>query len=182
MKKTLLTVAVLIASAGVLAQGTVNFTNLPSQVGSQQPVFEADGATPLAGEAYFAQLYMGMTEDALAPVGAAVYFRTGAAAGYFPPSGMPTDRIVESVAPGATGVAQVRAWEAAGGDTYEAAMAAGALTGMSASFAQATGGDGAPPSLPKNMVNFTSFSLVPEPSTAALGILGAVAFMLRRRK
>ena len=179
MKKTLLTAAVIVACAGALAQGTVNVSSTPSSIGSTQLVTDADGVTPLAGADYFAQMYMGPDADSLAPQGKAVNFLSGGGAGFF----RDTDTVVvDNVAAGAEGIAQVRAWEASGGASFEAALAAGALVGTSANFLQATGGAGAPPTLPANMVNFTAFSLVPEPSTAALGILGAIALMLRRRK
>ena len=178
MKRTLLTVAVIVASAGALAQGTVNFSNTPSQIGGTQgQIFGTDGATPLDGVNYWAQLYTG-APDSLVPQGAAVNFLSGAGAGYFNGGSV----TVDNIAPGAEGVAEVRAWEAAGGNSWEAALAADAPVGQSGEFLQMTGGAGAPPSLPENMVNMTGFSLVPEPSSAALGILGAIALMLRRRK
>jgi hypothetical protein len=61
----------------------------------------------------------------------------------------------------------------------------GVIQWDSASFTQVLGGGILPP---ENMVNFVGFSLValgncPEPSTVALGILGAVALVaLRKRK
>lgn len=179
MKKTLLTAAVTVACVGALAQGTVNFSSTPSAIGSTQLVTDPAG-TPLAGADYFAQLYMGPDAASLAPQGRAANFLTGGGAGYFRDTEVV---VVDNVAPGASGVAVVKAWEASGGASYEAALASGALTGANAApFVQATGGAGSPPGLPANLVNFTAFSLVPEPSTAALGILGAIALMLRRRK
>jgi len=65
--------------------------------------------------------------------------------------------------------------------SYSAAQAAGVPAGFSDPFSGTTQG---PPTLPPNLVNARSFSLtsVPEPSTIALGIMGASAFLLRRRK
>jgi len=46
------------------------------------------------------------------------------------------------------------------------------------------GGSGSPPASPPNMEGLESFSLatIPEPSTIALGVIGASAFLFRRRK
>jgi hypothetical protein len=75
----------------------------------------------------------------------------------------------------------VRAWEAAGGTSYDAALAGGFRTGVILVYRD----DWRRwflPSLPANLVGLTSFSLVPEPSTYALLALGAAALFLRRRK
>lgn len=181
MKKTLLAIVAISASVGVFAQGSVNFANDFVSLGVDSPglpVYAADGTTALAGADYWVQLYGAAEGGSVAPVGAAVNFLTGGFAGIFAGG----TRAVDGVAPGANALLEVRAWEAAGGATYEAALAAGALTGVGNQFTVATGGAGQPPSLPANMVGFQSFSLVPEPSTTALGILGAVALLLRRRK
>ena len=84
---------------------------------------------------------------------------------------------------------QVRAWEAAGGTSYDAALAAGKKVGKSAVFELAdrwglTDPSGMPPGPPPLLLGLTSFSLVPEPPAIALGIAGAVAvflFATRRR-
>jgi hypothetical protein len=81
---------------------------------------------------------------------------------------------------------QLRAWEASGGSTYEAALAAGVRTGTGNVFSVGPlGGNdpgGGPPFTDPNLTGFQSFALVPEPSTIALGLLGAAALLLRRRK
>jgi len=86
---------------------------------------------------------------------------------------------VPSVAPGANGTFQVRAWS--GGSSYETALVS---KGASATFTTATGGAGVPPSLPTDLVGLTSFNVlpVPEPSTIAFGVIGGLALLLRRRK
>lgn len=182
MKRTLLAIAALCAAVGVLAQGTVNFTNDGYTLGDARPVFDVDGTSPLFGDAFLAQLYAGPDAGSLAPVGNAAPFfddfGDANLAGVFSDG----NRVIETVAPGADAVIEVRAWAAADGGTYEAAEAAGGKVGKSAQFTVATGGAGSPPGLPANLAGFSSFSLVPEPSTAALGLLGAFALLLRRRK
>jgi len=64
--------------------------------------------------------------------------------------------------------------------SYAAALAAGVPSGFSDPF---SGGTAGPPTLPPTLSNARSFNLTasPEPSTIALGIMGASAFLLRRR-
>lgn len=172
------------ATLSALAQGTVNFDNAPSQVGGAGArVYDVDGTTPVAGAAFLAQLYAGPTADSLAPIGAALAFRTGAGAG-FVATAAGTSRTIGTVAAGAVATIQVRAWEAASGATYEAALAAGGKTGFSNIITVTTGGGGEPPATPSNLVGLTGFNLtiIPEPSTIALGLLGVGALLLRRRK
>lgn len=182
MKRLIAGIACCALCVGALAQGTVNFNNFVPASGVNAPITDVDGTTRLAGTAYWAQLFAGASEGSLAPVGAALNFRVGAGAGYFNTTGVDTSRAIGTVAPGALATIQVRAWEAAGGTSYDAALAGGFKTGSSASFTVATGGVGSPPSLPADLVGLTSFSLVPEPSTYALLALGAAALFLRDRK
>jgi hypothetical protein len=89
-------------------------------------------------------------------------------------------------------------WYNAGGtiNSVAAAQAASVPVGWSTPFnlpglgepaSVETAANGAPTAAttPKNMIGLTSFSLtqsVPEPSTIALGVMGACAFLARRRK
>lgn len=183
MKRLLAGIACLALCVGAFAQGTVNFNNSPGAVGGTgAPVFDVDGTTRLEGTAYWAQLFAGPDGSSLAAYGDPLNFRTGAGAGFFNTTGVDTSRAIGTVAPGAVATIEVRAWEAAGGTSYDQALAGGFKTGASAQFTVATGGAGVPPSLPANLVGLTSFSLVPEPSTYALLALGAAALFLRRRK
>lgn len=164
--KNILALAACVCALAVSAygQGTLNFNNRVTSAGLDSPVFDVGGAAKLAEG--FAQLVVNGT-----PVGDATAMRTGSAAGYF--SGGTAN--IASVAPGATASIQVRAWK--GGATFETATA----TGISEAINVTLGGAGSPPSLPANLVGLKSFSLVPEPSTIALGLIGAAALMLRRR-
>jgi hypothetical protein len=178
MRKTILTAIAVFASVGALAQGTINMNSYPSITGARQNVLNSDG-TPVAGADFWVQMYAGASPTSLAPVGAAINFQTGAAAGLFRDTAA---RVVPTVTPGADAIVQIAAWEASGGSTLEAAMAAGKKWGKSDPFTVKTGGDGQPPALPGNMTNFKGFSLIPEPSTIALGLLGAASLLFFRRK
>jgi len=171
----------MLVAVGAFAQGQVNFAN--RVVGSYDaPVFVDSLAGVRAGAGYMAQLYAGATAGALTAVGSPVPFRTGAAAGYVTSSTV----VIPSVAPGAVAQIQMRAWATSAGATYEAALAASGGTGQSAILAITTGGAGNPPSLPANLDGLASFAIVggtvPEPSLLALGALGGLALLIRRRK
>jgi len=104
------------------------------------------------------------------------------------------------VVPGTTGsgspaTVQLYAWYNDGGKytTYASALAAGVPTGFSTTGNVTLGGPGSPPATPASLPTGTganqigSFSVsgtstVPEPSTIALGVMGASAFLLRLRK
>lgn len=182
MKKLLLLGATL-CTLGAFAQGTVNFNNSPSAVGSASGrVFDLDGVTPV-GSAFVAQLYAGPVGGALLPIGAILPFRDGTGAGYINITGVDPARTITTVAPGAAADVQLRAWQSSAGATWEAAQAAGGKWGASPTLTLAsTGGAGSPPGLPVNLVGLGTTVMVPEPSTIALGLLGAAALLIRRRK
>jgi len=179
MKKFLAIAAVVAATIAAQAQGTVNFANRVPSSGIDAKVLGTDG-TALSGAGFMAQLYVGANASSLSAVGSPVPFRTGAAAGYISAS-----TITTGIAPGAASAA-VRAWDASTGASYEAAT----VKGSSAVLSIVLGGAGSPPSLPGDLTGLTGFSLtgsapvgnVPEPSTIALGVIGAGALFLRRRK
>jgi len=185
MKKLIYIAALLTASLGAYAQGTIAFNN--RVIGTvDAPVFDVGGTVRLGGTAFFAQLYAGAAgtaEDALVAIGAPVTFRTGGAAGYVNPV---SEITVPGVAVGATARVQMRAWDATFG-TYGAAVSGQGKNGKSNLFdVSGLGGQGpsGPPATPPNLAGLTSFSLiqVPEPSTIALGALGVAALLFRRRK
>jgi len=172
MKKLLLVAACIVATVGALAQGQVNFNN---KVGTSvvAPVYDTDGTTTLAGTAFSAQLYAGTSADSLSAVGSVLSFRTGAAAGFVSGGGAVTVPFTTA------GFFQMRAWESAGGASYEAAVAAGKHFGKSETFSVTPT---VAPATPADLVGLKSFSLVPEPTTMALGLLGAAALAFIRRK
>jgi hypothetical protein len=100
--------------------------------------------------------------------------------------------VVPGAFNGSPATVQVYAWYNDGGtiSTYAAAQAAGVPTGFSATgsvpaLGGAFAGNTAPPGFPATMPqmgNITVSATVPEPSTIALGVMGASAFLLRLRK
>ena len=98
-------------------------------------------------------------------------------AGYF--SGGSTD-----VGFNGAGFFQVKAWK--GANSFEAAAGTnGAEIGMSNVIGLTPGDSTAsPPGLPADLAGLEAFSLtvVPEPGTIALAVLGLAAFFVRRRK
>ncbi len=158
-----------------LAGGTLQFVNRITGV-LDAPVFAEDGTTRLEGDAYRAQLFAGPTPDSLAPIGPAVPFRTGAAAGYWDPQGQSLRRIT-AVQPGAWAAVQVRAWARADGASFDEAVARLGPVGVSPVLFVVTGGAGTPPSPPSLLPDLASFRLarVPPPeivSTPAAQHLG----------
>jgi hypothetical protein len=93
---------------------------------------------------------------------------------------------------GAPATVQVYAWYNEGGTvtSYAAAKTAGLPIGFSATGNVTLGGPqtGLPPAFPAALptglgnITLSTTSVVPEPSTIALGIMGASAFLLRLRK
>jgi len=175
----------MLVAVGAFAQGTVNFAAKVTGV-YDAPVFIDSVTTGArASTGYLAQLYAGPVGGTLAPIGTApVPFLTGTGAGYWRSASL----AIGTVAPGATASVQIRAWASAAGASYEAALAAKGATGQSAILSVVTGGAGSPPSLPADLAGLASFAItgggpiVPEPSVLALGALGGLALLIRRRK
>ena len=166
MKKLALLFACTAIVISAFGQGAVDFTNLRP---SKQIINDSDGAKLEGG---FAQLYAGTSEGSLSAVGVPVAFYTGKKAGYF--SGGAVD-----VGFNGAGFFQVKAW--AGADTFDAATE----SGMSNVFGLTPGDSTAsPPGLPADLAGLEAFSLtvIPEPGTIALAVLGLAAFFVRRRK
>jgi hypothetical protein len=89
---------------------------------------------------------------------------------------------IPGLANGSTGTFQLRAWYSGGGaTTYAAAVLAGVPNGEDPAVNITLANLPNPPSSlnPLQSFNLTS---VPEPSTIALGVMGASAFLFRRRK
>lgn len=180
MKKLLLVASLLVATTAAMAQGTLNFNTRVVADGIDAKCFDVDGTTPLAGTDYLAQLYTGADAGSLGPVGTPIAFRTGSAAGW-----LNGGEVATSLALNGAGFAQVKAWKAADGASYEAAEAASGAIGASNIIPVTAGGGGNPPALAGNLIGLQAWSLtmtiIPEPSTIALGLLGAAVLFLRRR-
>ncbi|HYE31884.1 MAG TPA: PEP-CTERM sorting domain-containing protein [Methylomirabilota bacterium] len=173
MKKLLVAVAAVLVSASAFAQGQLNFNNRLTGV-VDAPISRPDGTGAGAGVTAELVLVQGGSETVLTPV---TTFRTSSAAATFYVN--PVDVIVPGVQAGQTATLKVRAYE---GASYATAT----LRGESATFNLALGGTppGGAPLTPPALAGLQGFALqvVPEPSTIALGVLGAAALLLRRRK
>jgi len=185
MKKLLVAAAMLVTVLSAkAADGTIDFTSQGNQI------FDVNGTTALSGSSFLAQLAygtVGANPSTFTAIGNPAPFLTGGGAGFWDPTGQ---GIV--TATGAAGGSQVavvvRAWTAASGSFTAATTAAGAKWGVSSPLTITLGNpSGTPPTTPADISGIASFHLtqnasVPEPSTIALGLLGAGALALRRRK
>jgi hypothetical protein len=194
MKKLMLMAAIMTMAAFANGQGTVVFNTRYSSVLAR--VYDTDGVTPLNGLSgtYYAQLFAADGTDQAASTlkakGNPVTFgTTSSAAGYVITTGtvngttVSTTVTLTSVA-GGTVTVQMRAWDNV--TDYATAIA---------NYNAGTGKFGwsdpinitttaSITSTPVYLIGLKSFSLqtVPEPSTIALGVIGAAALLLRRRK
>jgi hypothetical protein len=177
MKKLLIALAAVMLTAASYGQGQVVFAN---KVGTavDAPVFLA-GTQTGPGPDYSAQLYLS-AGGSLTPPTPVTTFR---AAGTGPAAiadryWINADVIVPGVASGATATFIVRAWKTSAG-SWDAATLVG--RGQSQPFDVAVGGGQLPPA---NLTTLQGFQViaVPEPGVIALGVLGAAALVLRRRK
>ncbi len=153
-----------------MPQGMVWFANKDSTCtcGLVDAPFSDFQGIRLAGPSYVAQLYWGTEETSLSPIGDALPFKIN---GYF--VGQTRTLPIQG---GYPAWVQVRAWEIAGGNSYEEAKDAGVYTGVSnvlylprTGNPYLSGGDG-----PYPMVGL-KYMGIPEPATYALMLMGACA-------
>jgi hypothetical protein len=185
MKQIVIAIAALSAAVSAFAQGTVNFSNRTGSIDAPVTYGSSTGQRVIGtgAEAVWGQLMASTPGGTLAAIGVPVPFREGAGAGYITGGGAIT---IPGVAAGSPASIQMVAWHQSLGATYAEALAKGlGGVGNSATIEVATGGVGTPPSLPSNLTGLTAFSVsavVPEPSIAALGLLGAGLLLIRRKK
>jgi hypothetical protein len=110
----------------------------------------------LSGARYLAQAYIGDTAQTLTATGPVVPFLSGDDAGYF----VSIELVLPNVVQGSNVFAQVRAWEATAGSSYEAAVQNGGQHGFSAVLESQTGGGSIPT---PDLQGLTAFSLVVPP-------------------
>jgi MYXO-CTERM domain-containing protein len=194
MKKLTLIIPAMLASVSVLAQGTVNFGNVGTGTAISNILTSA--AVP-AGTTFRAALYY-LPDQAAMPtyqdfdergVILSPSTTTFALAGQFVGG---TRTTPATTPPGGTAWFQVRAWEVAFGNTYEAVLANQTpiggrlgLAGTSVPVRVATGDQQlvGPGSLVTAGLRGFYVVPVPEPTVFALGALGIAALLfLRRRK
>jgi hypothetical protein len=164
MKKTILTTTFLVAGiVGVLAQGTVNFSNFATSFtdGIDRKVYlDTVGGTPVTDVTWRAQLL-----ENGAPVGAAANF-----IGSFAPGQWAFGNRTLGVDKGVGTTLAVQILDASGNVL---------VTSPEFAYTPPAGDTPAPSEF--LMTNFRAFA-VPEPSTIALGVLGVGALLLFRRR
>jgi hypothetical protein len=193
MKHIALTLTALLVAASTFAQGTLNFANRVTGVFSAQATYEGDPNLPAgpAGNNFWGQLLAAGPGGQLAPVGQPVEFRNDAGIGYITSGGVVE---VPGVAGGSPAQVEMVAWHKSLGNDWATASAAGmGGIGRSGVITVNTGGGGTPPAPAANLGQaggtaantlqpFQISTLVPEPSIAALGLLGAGLLLIRRKK
>jgi len=162
----------------------------PTGTGGTSPANFADG------NLWSVQLYAAPTGTALAAVAGTVanMYTASGNQGLYDVTGNPVATI-PGVTAGGSADLQLKAWYNGGGvnGSYEAALAAKAPNGVSTIGTENLGGGTVtPPDLPGpgnkgvtggiTSFNVTSSAVTPEPSTIALGIIGASAFLMRLRR
>jgi hypothetical protein len=173
MKKTLSMLAALVMTSTVFAQGTVEFGTFSSEIKR----FDGTGA----GTGYTAGLFLIDGQNLTAPIGTTDFI---AGTGFLNP--------INVTVPGHAGRTPatfvIRAWDTTAGSYAAAAATSNLQRGESPAFTiNSLGGAGAPPDVPASLDGSTyagfTMTVVPEPTTYALGVLGLGALaMMRRRK
>lgn len=188
MKKIIAILVTSVALAGqtaAAADGTVVFNT--ANLANTNPALDNFGGL-LSGN-FSGQLYFGASAGSLAAFGTVHSFGTLLAGHIF----SNTDQSQSGLAPGTTGVYEVRAWEAPFA-SYEAAVAGGGLYGNSFDHV-VSGATAIRPSIilggtdsggtihfPQTANQHGSFALVPEPTTMVLGLMGLGSLVAARRR
>jgi len=176
MKKLLLTLAaVMVASISALAQPaqiTVDNRNLTDANGA---TYQGTITGNTAGAT--AQLFLVGTGGALTALTPPTTFRTGAASAFVTAQNVD----VPGIKPGTSANFILRAWQ---GSSYDSSLERGQSNPFTVANLGGDPGGGAPPILPPKLNGMQGFAItvLPEPSTIALGMLGAAALLIRRRK
>jgi hypothetical protein len=149
--------------------GTINYSSAPLGTGYDVELLGGPAGTSLSG---------------LTPVPGTLItsWLTGSGAGYW---NAPT-QLGTIAGTTTTATVAIAAWNTEGGafNTLAAAMGGGAPWGVSDPATTSALGFGSitPPDLPASLTSFSLLTPVPEPSTIALGIMGASAFLMRLRR
>lgn len=98
-------------------------------------ICDVDGSTRLSGTSFSAQTYAGSAPESLRPLGSRKFFNTGTRVGFITTAWVTSPNVPV----GSKVYAQMRVWESAWGESYEAARAQGGKFGFS-EIQSATGG------------------------------------------
>lgn len=192
MKKTATILSFAVAAFAVQADQAINFNN--NNLGTPRLVTFDSTFGALAGSgvrngvadgaSFVSQLFQ-VNGASLTAIGATANFRASTTAS--PGTWSGGTRNLVGATQGAALQLQVRAWDSAFA-SYDAAVAAGKGAGQSAVFAFQDAMSSPPGAADNFMVNFQGFSIgqattvIPEPSTIALGALGVAGLLFFRRK
>lgn len=174
----------LLIMAGAMASyaQTVNFNNnILTQPPDRLVRFQGTGA-PVVGQNYTAVLLYGTSDASLTAHTTTALFRVPTTASPGTWSGGTRTLTGVPSTPGSVVRLQVAVFDNTQFANYAAALAGNGILGRSTAF------DYTIPTQPPapgadSMVNFGSFTIVPEPSVIGLGLIGVTALvMLRRRK
>lgn len=194
MKKFIATLsaAALLIGFGDSAAGQNNqldfqtFEVVGGQLLDEHIVFLTDGATRAQGPGIAGRIFIGSTSDfgTMTAIGnGAAPFATVATggAGFIDASQLNAGLITATgFDSGQSIFYSLAAWDTSTGSSFGEAS----IRGNSTPVAITVGGAGSPAAPPPTLNTFTSFNLevVPEPSTVALGVIGGLALLMRRRK
>jgi len=195
MKKLFAIAALGLVAVSGWAQSLVQFQNSVSFITAADRLVYSDrvGGTPLAGTNYVVGLWYipgaghGEIASALGgtQAGGTGFMRAASSTGtkgqWLNATAVGNTRTLDGIGAASFATLQVRVWDINKYATFAAAFNAGEY-GWSAPFDWKSPNIGDPPS-GNFMDGLRAFALVPEPSTIALGVLGAASLLfLRRRK
>ncbi len=189
MKKFLLVAALSLVTTLGFSQGQINFVNTsaafspgPARLVTTSGVPGFSDGAGLTGTNYVAQLFLASDFSSVLVEAPSVFrIPTTTQPGTWN-GGVRNFLNVPANQPGQTLSLVVRVWDITLGSTYDAARANGSVFGQSAAFSYLIPAAGTPPA-GLAMQNFQAFTVtVPEPTTIALGILGAGSLLFLRRK
>jgi hypothetical protein len=189
MKKQILaTLLAGVAATGAFAQGTIAVDNLnnvnPSAAATSGGLFFL-GASLYNGASLNITVLGGASAVSLSPIvtltGANGFVNGGGPGQFADASGAAYN--VPGVASQGTAFLEVEAWTGSALTYASALTTPGDAAGISSVFQNPTGGPGIPPVTPQDLTGMPAVIMVtPEPSTIALGGLGAAALMMFRRR
>jgi hypothetical protein len=169
MKKLLVALAAVLVTAATYGQGQVVFDNTV-QAPNGAPIWDV-GQTGVKGPGSTVTAGLFLVNNGTPTLIGSTTFLDIAGGAYVNPV-----TVDVPLAPGSAAQYEVRVWDTTAG-SYDAAI----HRGTSGVFAGTVGGGTLPPTNLDNLQSFTMV-LVPEPSTIALGVIGGLALLLRRRK